>query len=139
MRDMNTHMDAGELRRAPILAEVSEAAIERILATCAELEAAPDQVLALPDDPGTGMFLVLDGAITVELPHARRELGPGDFFGEIALLVEGGGRVGRVRANGSARLVAIPRDEALALLESEPPLALALLRELARRVADLAT
>jgi CRP/FNR family transcriptional regulator, cyclic AMP receptor protein len=136
---MNRVMDAGELRRIPILADVSDAAIERILASCAELEAAPGQVLALPDDPGSGMFLVLDGSITVELPHARRELGPGDVFGEIALLVEGTGRIARVRADDAARLVAIPRDEALALLESEPPLALALLRELARRVADLAT
>jgi CRP-like cAMP-binding protein len=45
--------------------------------------------------------------------------------------------VARVRAASQVRCLALPRDEALALIESEPALALAMLRELARRLADV--
>jgi CRP-like cAMP-binding protein len=34
------------------------------------------------------------------------------------------------------RCIGLPRDQALQLIESEPSLALAMLRELARRLAD---
>ncbi|MEX2612224.1 MAG: hypothetical protein WD380_01490, partial [Gaiellaceae bacterium] len=45
-------------------------------------------------------------------------------------------RVARVRARSEVRCLGLPRDEALALIESEPALALAMLKELARRLAD---
>jgi CRP-like cAMP-binding protein len=83
------------------------------------------------------MFIVLDGTVTVELPGTTRELGPGDFFGELALLVDESRRIARVRAAGPVRLLTLPRAEALALLESEPSVTLAVLRELARRLAGV--
>jgi CRP-like cAMP-binding protein len=64
------------------------------------------------------------------------ELGPGDFFGELALLAPDSARVGRVRAATRLRLLSIPRDDALALVESEPTVALAMLKEVARRLAS---
>jgi CRP-like cAMP-binding protein len=64
------------------------------------------------------------------------ELGPGSFFGEVALLVPSG-RVARVRAATHTRCLSIPRDVALALLESEPSVTLKMLREIARRLSDV--
>ena len=77
-----------------------------------------------------------EGNVAVELRGDSIELGPGDFFGELALLVEDGARVARVRATSPVRCISIPRDDFLALVESEPSFALALLRELARRLAE---
>jgi CRP-like cAMP-binding protein len=92
-------------------------------------------VLALAGDSGAGMFIILEGAAVVELRAATYELGPGDFFGELALLVPGAKRVARVRAKGPVRCLALPRQEFFALLDSEPGLTRAMLVEVARRLA----
>ena len=129
-------MDIEELHALPLLAGMSPAGLERVSACAAEVEADDGQVLALQDDPGSGMFVIREGTVAVELRSGTIELGPGDFFGELALLIEDGARVARVRATSPVRCVSIPREDFLALVESEPRFALALLRELARRLAD---
>ena len=129
-------MTPDELRALPLFSRVSDAGLERIAASLGELECEPGQVLALPGDPGSGMFVILDGNVKVEARGAVYDLGPGDFFGELSLLSPGTERVARVRAASRVRCIGLPRDTALALIESEPSVALAMLRELARRLAD---
>jgi len=82
------------------------------------------------------MFVILDGTVSVEWRGGSVELGPGDFFGELTLLSPGGTRTARVRASSHVTCLAIPRDEAIALVESEPTVALAMLKEIARRFAS---
>jgi len=125
-----------DLRAIPLFAGVSDAGFERIAACAGVLESEPGQVLALSGDPGSGMFVILEGDVTVEARGSSYALGSGAFFGELSLLNPGTDRVARVRAATDVRCLALPRDEALALIESEPALALAMLRELARRLAD---
>jgi len=129
-------VDIEELHALPLLAGMSPAGLERVAARAADLEADDGQVLALQDDPGSGMYVIREGTVAVELRSGTIDLGPGDFFGELALLIEDGARVARVRATSRVRCVSIPRDDFLALVESEPSFALALLRELARRLAE---
>lgn len=130
-------MTADELRAIPLFADLGEGGLERVAAASAEIECEPGQVLALPGDPGSGMYVVLDGTVSVEVRGGfHAELGPGNFFGEVALLVPSG-RVARVRAASHARCLSIPREDALALLESEPSLTLKMLREVARRLSDV--
>jgi CRP-like cAMP-binding protein len=129
-------VDAELLRNCSLFGGVSDAAVERILACSAERVAEQGQVLALPNDPGSGMFVIEEGTVAVELRSGPVELGPGDFFGELALLVEDGVRVARVRATSRVRCITIPREDFLALVETEPTFALALLRELARRMVE---
>jgi len=125
-----------ELRDLPILAGLSDGALER-LRGFGEVRADPGQVLTREDDPGAGAFLILDGTVTVELRSATFELGPGTVVGELALLVPDTGRVARVRAASPLRCVPIPREDFVDLVETEPTFALALLRELARRLAEV--
>ena len=87
-------------------------------------------------DVGSGMFVILDGAASVEWRGGSVDLNAGMFFGELTLLAPGGRRNARVRAATEMRCLAIPRDTALELIESEPPVALAMLREVARRFAS---
>jgi CRP-like cAMP-binding protein len=133
---MDHAMDVEELRAFPPLAAMSEAGLERVAVCAAELEAEEGQVIAVPGDPGSGMFVIRDGTVTVELRSGRLELGPGDFFGELALLVDDGTRVARVRATSPVRCLSIPREDFLALIETEPSFALHMLRELARRLTE---
>ncbi len=129
-------MTPDELRALPLFEGVSEEGLERVAACAGEVSCAPGQVLALPGDPGSGMFLILEGRVTVDAGGGRFELGPGDFFGELALLNPETDRVARVRASSEVRCLGIPRDEAIALVESEHAVALTMLRVLARRLAD---
>lgn len=129
-------MTPDELRALPLFSGLSDAGLERLAARAGELECEAGQVLALPGDPGSGMYVVLEGTVSVEMRGGwHTELGPGNFFGEVALLVPEATRVARVRAATPVRCLSIPREEFLALVESEPSLALAMLRELARRLA----
>lgn len=94
------------------------------------------QVLTRPDDSGMGMFVIEQGTVTVELKERVIELGPGEFFGELALLIPEGVRVARVRAETDVRMLALARDDFARLLEQEPSIAVAMLPVLARRLSN---
>jgi CRP-like cAMP-binding protein len=126
-----------ELRSIPLFAGMSDLGLERLAGRAGELECPPGQVLALSGDAGSGMFVILEGDVTVEARGASFSLGAGNFFGELSLLNPGTERVARVRAATDVRCIAVSREDALALIESEPAFALAMLRELARRLADV--
>ena len=129
-------MTADELRSIPLLAEATDAGLDRVVASSGEMTCHAGQIVALEGDPGSGMFLILDGTALVEWRGGSVELGPGAFFGELTLLAPGGARIARVRAASEMRCLAIPRDDAIELIESEPTVALAMLREVARRFAS---
>jgi voltage-gated potassium channel len=125
-----------ELRAIPLFASASDAGLERVAAVAGELDCPAGQIVALQGDPGSGMFVIVDGTALVEWRGGSVELGSGTFFGELTLLAPGGTRVARVRASTDMRCLAIPREDAIALIESEPSIALVMLREVARRLAS---
>jgi CRP-like cAMP-binding protein len=124
------------LRAIPLFAGLDAAALDRLADIATEVEARPGQVLTRVDDPGAGMFVVEEGSVAVELRSRTLELGPGQFFGELSLLVPDVRRIARVRATSDARLLAVSRADFAALLESEPRLAVAMLPVLAQRLVD---
>ncbi|HEX4519593.1 MAG TPA: cyclic nucleotide-binding domain-containing protein [Gaiellaceae bacterium] len=127
-----------ELKATTLFAQVSDnSLVEAAAAGVTEVDAG--QVLAQAGDYGNGMFVVLDGQVVVELRQAQIKMGPGGFFGELALLVPDAERIARVRATTPARLLVIPRASFDELLKTEPSFALALLRELASRLTDVRT
>lgn len=129
-------MTPTELRGISLFEELSDAGIDRLVRCAGQIECEPGQILALAGDPGSGMFVVVDGTVSVEMRGGfHTELETGNFFGEVALLVPDASRVARVRAATPVRCLTIPRDDFLALVESEPSLALKMLRELARRLS----
>ncbi len=130
--------DPGRLRQIPLFAEFSDEALAHVVELATEIEVPAGTVLALADDPGSGMFVVEEGRVAVE-GHGgfQSELGGGEFFGELTLLVPDAHRVARVRALTDVRCLAIRRDDFRALLEEEPALAVAMLPILARRLADV--
>jgi len=128
-------MRGHDLRGIPLFAGLSEAGLARVSAAATEVRAAPGQTLALPGDVGSGMFVLLDGDVAVELHGATIEVAAPDFVGELALLLPDTGRIGRVRAKTEVRCLSLPREDFDALVESEPSFALALLRGLAARLA----
>lgn len=129
-------MTADDLRAIPLFESASQDALERLAASAGEMTCEKGQVIALEGDVGSGMFVVLEGDVLVEWRGGRVELGPGSFVGELTLLAPGGTRNARVRAASHVRCLAIARDDALHVVETEPTVALFMLREVARRLAN---
>jgi CRP-like cAMP-binding protein len=130
--------DPVRLRHIPLFEGFSEDALRHVAELATEIDVPAGTVLAMADDPGSGMFIIEDGRVVVEGRGGFHvELGPGEFVGELSLLVPESHRVARVRAAVDVRCLAIRRDDFSALLETEPALAVAMLRTLARRLADV--
>jgi CRP-like cAMP-binding protein len=124
------------LRDIPLFSELTDGSLESLASIATEIEVPAGQVLIRAYDAGLGMFVVEEGQVVVEARDHEIELGPGEFFGELALLVPEGIRVARVRAETDVRCLAIRRDDFVELLEAEPSIAVAMLPVLARRLAD---
>jgi NTE family protein len=125
------------LRAVPLFAGLSKASLERIARVVSEVEVPEGRVLIEPGAKGSGMFLIREGRVVVQLRGRRpRELGPGDVVGELALLRPNGARSARVQAKTSVRCFAIDRQSFRKLLTDEPKLALALLEVVVDRLSD---
>jgi CRP-like cAMP-binding protein len=120
----------------PLFAELNHDELERVAAVASEFEVPAGHVLIEHGQPGSGMFCITDGTVSVELPGGPVELGPGEFVGELTLLADGMTRVARVRATTTVRGLALGRLAFDELLEREPHVAVRMLPVLARRLAE---
>ena len=127
-----------KLRSVALFAEVGDEGLKRILDCATEFDAPAGQVLAEFRMAGAGLFVIEEGAVFVEVPGHPIELGPGESFGELSLLTDHE-RAARVRAKTPIRCLALSRRDFLPLLESEPPLAVTMLKALARRLVEFTT
>jgi CRP/FNR family transcriptional regulator, cyclic AMP receptor protein len=133
-------VDPGRLREIPLFAGLEDEALARVAGVAAELECPAGMVLTQADDAGSGMYVLEVGTVVVEARGGfRAELGPGEFVGELSLLVPDAHRVANVRTLTEVRCLAIGRQEFAELLEQEPRIALAMLPVLARRLVDVMT
>jgi CRP/FNR family transcriptional regulator, cyclic AMP receptor protein len=125
------------LAAAGLFAEVDAAGMERIAARAVEVEFPADHVIARQGEIGTGFFMVVDGGVRVVRDgEVLAHLGPGEFFGELSVL-DGRPRVAQVVADGPTTCLALATWDFEAVLREEPAVALAVVRELARRLRDL--
>lgn len=122
------------LRAVPLFSGLDRDGLARVLAVASSHQVPAGHVLIQPDQAGAGLFVIEEGTVAVERRAGRRELGPGEFVGELALLHEGAGHSVRVQAVTPVTFLALARDDVTALIESEPQVALAMLRVLARRL-----
>jgi len=123
------------LKSIPIFAGLSDAALDRIRKVSAELEVPHGQVLVQRGSPASGLFIVEEGAVVVEARGKMIELGPGECFGELALLTDKN-RTARVRAKSDVRCLVLNRFEFRKLLLGEPKMAVAMLEMLAERFVE---
>jgi CRP/FNR family transcriptional regulator, cyclic AMP receptor protein len=124
------------LRSLPLFARVSDDALARLADVATEFEAPAGRVLAEIGQPGSGMFIVEEGEVVVDLPNGGEAvLGHGEFFGEMSLLTDEP-HSARVRARTAVRCIALSRRDFATLLDKEPRVAVAMLPVLARRLRD---
>jgi len=126
----------GLVRKVPMFAELDDDEMTWVADLATEFEVPAGFVLLERGQPGSGMFIITDGTVTVELPQGSVELGPGEFVGELPLLADGITRVARVRATTPVKVLAISRMALSELLQREPRVAVRMLPVLARRLAE---
>jgi CRP-like cAMP-binding protein len=122
-------MDAARLATIPLFADLSDADRAAIAESAYEVEATEGQALATEGDFGYALYAIESGTADVSADGAQlRTLGPGDVFGEIALIASGR-RTASVVATSPMKLIALFKRDVWAL-EQKAPEAATRLREL---------
>lgn len=124
------------LRTIPLFAGLSAASLQRIAREVTEVEFPKGQVLIQPNQRASGMYVIEEGTVTVEMPGKKLERGPGECIGELALLNPDAVRTARVRAKTQILSLAISREQFQKMLEEEPQIARSLLSVLAKRLTE---
>jgi MFS family permease len=109
------------LRRIEIFAQLPEPVLERLASEATSVAVGADQVVVARGEAGRHFYAIATGRAAVELDDgATRELGPGDSFGEIALLRDVP-RTATVRSVEPLRIYAIARDNFIAAVTGHAP------------------
>ena len=122
------------LAGVPLFADLDRHELEAVasLGTDVSVEAGRD--LARQGDPASEAFLVLEGTATCTRDGAEvATFGPGDFFGEMALLIHGS-RTATVTSTSPMSVRAFHKSEFEDLLERSPKVAVKILRGTAERL-----
>jgi CRP-like cAMP-binding protein len=124
------------LRRVPIFAELGDDDLQCVADAVNEVEVPAGQLLVQPGAPGSGMFFIAEGTAVVETKRDEVELGPGQFFGELALMSEDATRTARVQAKTDLRCLALDRASFRTLVAEHPEVAASLLEVALGRLAE---
>jgi MFS family permease len=109
------------LRRIEIFAQLPEPLLERLAAGATSVSVGAGQIVVSRGEVGNHFYAIASGKAAVELDDGTtRELGPGEGFGEIALLRDVP-RTATVRAIEPLKVYAIERDEFLAAVTGHAP------------------
>src|SRR5262245_21917287 len=95
----------------------------------------PGQSIAVEGETGVGFFVIESGTAEVSIGgEVRRMLGPGDYFGEIALITKGP-RSATVTAETPVKCWGLTRWEFRPIVQGNAAVAWTLLESLAKMVA----
>jgi CRP-like cAMP-binding protein len=115
---------AGDLADVPLFASLSEEERRELAPGFAVQTAEAGSRLIGEGARGYSFFVLLEGTATVTSQGSTlaEQLGPGDFFGEIALLI-GGRRTASVTATSHVKLLVMSAADFRGLQESHPTVA----------------
>lgn len=132
------------LKAIPFFGGLEPDALGRLAATMRARRFRRGEVLFHVGDPGDALFVIVSGEVKISLPSDTGEeailatLGPGEIFGEIALL-DGAPRSASATALVPTETVVLPRDRFRDLIASEAGVRDALLASIAGELRRLTT
>ena len=122
------------LRHVPLFAELEKRDLELLAKTFKERTFTPGEQIAREGDRGIGFFIIESGTAKVSQGGEERGmLGPGDYFGEIALIDEGA-RSATVTADSELHCYGRTSWEFRPLVETNATIAWHLLQTMAKRL-----
>jgi hypothetical protein len=135
--DVDAVEKALHLKALPLFEGLTTRQLMDLARVVEERTLAADAVVVTQGEIDDNLYLVVEGVV-----HIRRgdtllaEMGPGDFFGEIALF-EGVARSATAVTRTRTRLLGLQRGDLVRLIEEMPGIAISLLQTLSRRVREL--
>ena len=123
------------LRAVPLFAGCSDEELRFILTRVEEMDFPAGRVLCKKGESGGDFFVILEGQAEVEASAGKRMLGPGEFFGEIALL-DNGPRSATVRAATPMRCLILGHAQFRDVLYQNGEIAIKILRAVTYRLRD---
>jgi CRP/FNR family cyclic AMP-dependent transcriptional regulator len=122
------------LGKVQLFSACSKADLERISALTSEIEVTAGTVLIREGDPGRECFVIEDGSAKAELPGGdTTTMGPGEVFGELALLDQAP-RSATVTADTDMRLIVLNSREFSTLMDDHPSVRRNILAAVASRI-----
>jgi CRP/FNR family transcriptional regulator, cyclic AMP receptor protein len=122
------------LRNVDLFAYCSAKELRQIGSLTTEHDVKAETVLMKSGDVGMEFFVIVEGLATASRKGVEiARLGPGSFFGELALL-DGGPRTATVVAQSDMKLLVLSRREFSSLLMSVPSVARKIIAELGSRL-----
>jgi hypothetical protein len=118
------------MRAVPLFTVLTSERIEEVARLLRPRLVQPDKPIVRRGDPGDSMFFITSGFVEAKIDPEPVRLGTGDFFGEIALVLERP-RTADVVTLGYCQFLELRRDDFRQFLETEPELV-----EEVRRVAE---
>ena len=124
------------LGRVPLFQGLSRKQLVAVLRTAGEVDHPAGKEVVREGADGVGFHLILSGKATV-VPGRRTlgTLGPGDSFGDIAI-IDGGPRSATVRAEEPLRTLSLTAWHFKAVLVEQPTIAHKIMLELCRRLRE---
>jgi CRP-like cAMP-binding protein len=124
------------LRNVSLFSACTTKELAKIASLVDDVDASSGEILAREGTPGREFFVIARGNAKVAIRGKKiATLGPGDFFGEMAL-VDQGPRSATVTADGSMSLYVLDSQHFAALLDQVPAIARKILKGIAQRLRD---
>lgn len=128
-------MEISRLAAIPLFAGLDERDLTAIAGAASEVEAAEGQTLATQGDVGDALYAIESGTADVSSNGRKlRAIGPGDVFGETAVMATGQ-RTATIVATSPMRLIALFQRDVWALERNAPEVLDRLLAQIVERQA----
>ena len=123
---------ANLLKRVPIFSDLDGKELERIASSMKQRTFNAGDTVTSEGKTGVGFFVIENGEATVTVGgDERRRLGPGDYFGEVALLNESA-RTATITADTELRCYGLTSWEFRPLVETHGSIAWKLLQAMSK-------
>ncbi|MFN8828319.1 MAG: cyclic nucleotide-gated ion channel [Labrys sp. (in: a-proteobacteria)] len=108
--------------RVPLFSDLGAASIAAIMRYLRSQSAQAGETLVRRGDRAHSMYFIAAGEVEAEFPGERKRLGPGQFFGEIAV-IEDAERAATVRAITPVRLLVLDAIDLKIVMDSDADIA----------------
>jgi voltage-gated potassium channel len=125
------------LEQVPLFQGLPHADLERIARSFKERHFKAGDTVAAEGAGGVGFFVIGDGTAAVDVHGEQRaQLGPGDYFGEIALIDDQARRTATIRAETDITCYGLTSWDFRPLVETNAEIAWKLLQVMAKRLRE---